>query len=528
MNSGHPNGSRWSRLARGAAAGALALGLAASSNAWAWKPSTHIYLAEQARLDAIDDGKVTIMRYDRATGQTVRLGDFLVEDRILDALRVAPQEFRAGVVGPDGYPDLLTGQQIVHPPEAQSVRGSAPGSDAWLRQLWDAGYVHGRHPYDRAFATGYLTHAAGDAFAHTYVNSFTGGPFVLNPPTNAARHVVLEGYLGKRTPESGPLPFSSRKVEDFILREMVVAKPGSDLLTKLYAANNEASIPANFSKVRNELQRQIDEYYATKEQLGWIERAAYVTANGLRITFYEAWVEDIDRGLRAWPAVSEQIAHDLVAPTGKANVAHAQSVMSDYVENHLLLMLGAPKVAVGIAYLPGKILDLVLPPPLRDLYKQIVHAPLKYLIEVATGLSIDQWVDYLENPQTHFDAVLTPAVPNGRSIDLATFNREELRIGDAGYGNPGERWSVETFAPAFNTVQLSKMLMLSPRGRSDLDAALRPYSDGLGDTSQNLMLGWIGSLDASAQWKNPNHPAPFYRGANPAFNVLFKPHAGMD
>ena len=525
MARGDTKDFRRGRVTRALGAGVLAMSLAFGSHAWAWKPSTHLYLSEQARLDAIDDGKVTIMRYDRQAGRAIALGTFEVDRKLLEALRRAPQEFRAGVLGPDAYPDLLTGQQIIHPPEAQAIAGSAPGSDAWLQHLWRAGYDNG-DVEERAFVTGYLMHAAGDAFAHTYVNTFTGGPFVIDPPTNAARHVVLEGYLGKRTPDAGALPFSSRRVQAFILREMIVAKPGSDLLQRLYASDNETSIPANFSKLRNTLQAKVDDYYAKKRELSGLAWAAHVAANAAPTTFYEAWIVDIDNGLRAWPAVSETLAHDLVAPTGRANARHAQEVMSDYVQNHLLLMMGAPKVAVTLAYLPGQILDLVLPQAVRDAYKQIVHAPLKYLVQVATGLSVDQWIEYMENPQTHFDAVMTPAVANGRSIDLATFNRQELGLSDAGYGDPRQRWSIEGFGPAFNTVQLSKMLLLSAKGRADLDAALRPYA--LGDTSRNLMLGWISSLDGSAQWKNPTHPAPFYTGANPAFGVLFMPQAGAE
>lgn len=116
----------------------------------AWKPKTHIYLAEQARLDAIDDGKVTIYETDYESGKILApLGAFEVNPAVLDALRKKPNQFRAGVVGPDAYPDILTGQQLIHPGTNKSLLGdpatgelpSAAGSDAWLTHLWRKAYA---------------------------------------------------------------------------------------------------------------------------------------------------------------------------------------------------------------------------------------------------------------------------------------------------------------------------------------------------------------------------------------------------
>lgn len=39
--------------------------------AFAWKPKTHVYLAELAMRDAVDDGMVTLYQTDYATGRVL-------------------------------------------------------------------------------------------------------------------------------------------------------------------------------------------------------------------------------------------------------------------------------------------------------------------------------------------------------------------------------------------------------------------------------------------------------------------------
>src|SRR5262249_27260565 len=123
--------------------------------ALAWKPKTHVYLAEIAYKDAVDDGFFTIYETDYQTGTVKRnsdgspvvIGKYPVNPAVLAALRSNPAHFRAGVLGPDAYPDIATGQQIIHPAgkkgngetEADLNRGG-PGPDEWLRHLWNLAY----------------------------------------------------------------------------------------------------------------------------------------------------------------------------------------------------------------------------------------------------------------------------------------------------------------------------------------------------------------------------------------------------
>ena len=180
----------------------------------AWKPYTHIYLATQALKDATADGYVTIYKVDYANGrllmqnnQPVVLGTYRVRQDILQALRNHPENFWAGCMGPDVYPDIAAGQTVIHPPTLggspdDNPGGNPDGTGAWLAHLWRS--VHDpawKTDQNLAFVLGYFAHGAGDIYGHTYINSHTGGIFQLQPnPENALRHIVLEGYLAERTP----------------------------------------------------------------------------------------------------------------------------------------------------------------------------------------------------------------------------------------------------------------------------------------------------------------------------------------
>jgi hypothetical protein len=134
----------------------LATMLANSQRAFAWKPKTHAHLAEVAYRDAVDDGLVTIYATDyqrgvirrfRGNNNKVTIGTYRVYPPMLEALRKYPAHFRAGVLGPDAYPDIATGQQIIHPAgqrsngetEADLNRGG-PGPDPLLAHLWAKAY----------------------------------------------------------------------------------------------------------------------------------------------------------------------------------------------------------------------------------------------------------------------------------------------------------------------------------------------------------------------------------------------------
>jgi hypothetical protein len=173
----------------------------------AWKPYTHVFTGDSAWDDAVDDGRVTI----EGRG-------YALPPRLVQALAQKRAWYNAGVVGPDGFPDLVMGQSVIHPENTGQWLNHVLDS-AWAAQGSSA-YSDGEQLEILAFAYGFLTHAAGDMWSHTIVNNFSMGVFpgpseILSEPAKAAialRHIIVEGYIGDATPgydgnhHRGPAP----------------------------------------------------------------------------------------------------------------------------------------------------------------------------------------------------------------------------------------------------------------------------------------------------------------------------------
>src|SRR5687768_9641479 len=108
----------------------------------AWKPFTHVFTGANAYQDALD-GSVTI------NGQS-----YPINARLQQALAAKPAFYNAGVVGPDGYPDLVMGQSVIHP----------ENTGKWLRHVLDMAWAaqsDGRYTEDQkleilSFSYGFL------------------------------------------------------------------------------------------------------------------------------------------------------------------------------------------------------------------------------------------------------------------------------------------------------------------------------------------------------------------------------------
>ncbi|MEN8159733.1 MAG: calcium-binding protein [Myxococcota bacterium] len=203
-----------------AVAAAVIVVLSVGTGAHAFEPYTHNFTADQARADALD-GFVTIQGRE-----------YPLRPEVAAAIRDWPAFYDAGVIGPDIYPDLLYGWNLIHTSEGSDVVGCETDEDpprffpgpgcvrsgntgdwlalvlarAWLAQR-DARYGAVERAQILAYAYGFLTHAAGDLWAHTFVNDFAQQ---LWPPTSevltdsfalsvALRHKAVEAYMADAT-----------------------------------------------------------------------------------------------------------------------------------------------------------------------------------------------------------------------------------------------------------------------------------------------------------------------------------------
>jgi hypothetical protein len=524
-----------------------------------------VFFAEIARKDALD-GKVTIYAVDYENGRVLKdtsgnpvvIGEYEVNPAILEAIKAYPEVYRSGVFGPDAYPDIATGQQVIHPAgevtpgeSDEDLNPGGPGPNPWLEHLWslaygDQGTDADRTTKARAFVAGYITHAAGDIYAHTLVNHYTGGAFHILQ--NALKHTVVEGYMNKRLPplESWDARIDG-EIEDFIFRNMTFAPVGS----KLQAANllrgdaTNKSIPAIFSRWYNELDAEIKGYYRKKDrynarieaklkaasdcgvfdftcskvglmaQAGAIEteKLAYIALHGLPTTYKEHWRDDIRDGLKALPRLSHELARALFFNPpkpgerfGKADLDRVKALINDYVTHHLLSMLGVPDfVGLTVAQVQ-KIIDELVDDlgiqDIRDAIKEMKEDALNFVLEATFGTSIDDLKEYLDSPEQVFDRVMNTETFNedqGELISLSDFNTKVLHIKDTGYSNPDdpETFDWQTFPPAYNAVTMSKLVLLSPKGINDL---LHDLGSSVTFDGPDAVLGFAATLDGSNQW----------------------------
>ena len=507
------------------------LSILATTPALAWKPTTHVYLAEQAMKEAVEHKKITIYRVDYQTGKVLldqKIGDYNVDPGILDALTKYPSRYRAGVLGPDAYPDILTGQQVIHPGPKDS--GVAGGSNEWLEYIWNESVKpNNNKPWIKAFVVGYLTHAAGDMYGHTFINHFTGGSFAIEPPNgpeNAIKHIVLEGYIDKRVP-APTYDVSIDGVQNFIYNSMINATPGSylnDHLLRREPSSTDLSVPRLYSTLRAELEDyskgfsdrldyfngRIDDKLKAADDCKWwdtscsavklvidaailgTQRTVYVVANKLPVEYARAWRNDIDDGLKAWPNVSHEVAKALFFnPEKKANVEKAKKIIEDYYYNHLLSMSGTPDAVGIIGKAISNLLDVVKIEPFKKLKRDFYNTMLKE----ATGMTTDDLKKYLSSPENYFELVMEKG--SGEKVSLQELNRKYLGLADKGYKNPEEKIDYQKVPAAYNTVLMSKLILLAP---SEVNRLVKDLGSTSSLKSDNIMLGFIRTLDGDNEW----------------------------
>ncbi|MBM7116995.1 zinc dependent phospholipase C family protein [Archangium primigenium] len=501
--------------------------------AWAWKPITHVYLAEEAREDLIKRaGLLQLNEVDFAGASILRsLGTFQASPGNYEALRDHPAEYRAGVLGPDAYPDLIFGQQTIHPDTNDEKLN---GTRAWLELL--ASEV--QSPAERSFYLGFLAHAAGDMFGHTFVNHYSGGPFTLLPLNNATRHIAVEGYVGNHTPPlrgPGSYVIDTARVNDFIYRTMIDARRPRDgqlnnktlpkdqrrqiQIWQMTASTYYKSLPGIFSRLRAGLEDKVSAYYTHKRWLqdqvedrkarcisaqliACMEVAYYRTAllnhqiSGIGIDYIEAWTLDIDRGLRAWPATSTEVARVLFMKSDRSmDLSAAREVLRGYQRRYLCSMIGSPDIACTLGSTFTSVIEEITGALGLDFIKKLKDAILDHLVKSATGHTPDEWKEVFKATATDVDRQL-PAAPSTSS---------QLN-GLMGLKGSPMLFDVDRFAPAYNTRAAIQFSFLDNKtwkpvlgavgwAHPEPDIQLARYLP-----QGQFLLGYIGSLDDSNQW----------------------------
>jgi hypothetical protein len=288
-----------------------------------------------------------------------------------------------------------------------------------MKQLWDRAHEQTGSAKNRAiaFTVGFLTHAAGDMWAHTFVNRFAGGswPDLLDVGNAdiALRHVVVEGVIGNHTRDiKAPIAALGGLTAptDFVYR---------GLMDHPWArGRSSGSMIGMFYELRSYLQER-----QGRQPSGLEIAAAIATGNpgelGLvgKYCYTDCWIKEIDKGLREWPNASLRIANSLFVQEDTNAVWDAH--LKNFKENHLVWMLGNPTKPMDLLAkcggAPQTLLDALnrLANPggaLLDALGDItVLTPLQvifdsfkdFMFKNMTGKTYDEFMGYLKNPGTH-------------------------------------------------------------------------------------------------------------------------------
>ncbi len=432
-----------------------------------WKINTHLFAANKARADAVNDGMVTIPPF----------GEIPVSPAALQALRAYPAAYRAGVIGPDLFPDMIFGGWIIH--------SDTPGewtADAWLRHVWSRAWSW-PDPSERskalAFAYGFLTHGAGDIWAHSWVNQKADGAWVSftgKERSTAIKHVVLEGYVGEHTPKTDlGLDVWPGFVSNVLIRDEN-ARRHSDF-AKYYQKWLDLYdwLDPLIDRARKQMNENID-----NDAPYWAKCALHPVACAKKEQM-ETWQLDIKRGFRAMVDSSQSLGEYLMEGEGLGSA----SAMTGWMVEWIPKMFGAHAIGEGAAALNG-FLSWVggAVAPISEAVKEETERFFKKNFATMYDLYLAA-----RNPATYMDQIGFPP---------GTRQQVDREMGISG---GGDDFSWTTFEPIYNSVVLSKLVLLDGNGlnelarRAGMSTPLFPAS-----TQANLMLGVFRSMTHSYQW----------------------------
>jgi len=502
------NSTSYVRNPLGVLSGALALLLIALP-ASAWKPNQHVALGWAIWNDLLEntgEGKVTIngIRYP-------------VNGMAKTAILNYPIHYLMGCIGPDAYADIYFGQCVVHPDTFWTGDSPHSISDLWLRHILQ--FARMNYSADGgaalAFAYGFITHAAGDMWCHTFVNRYAGGVWLsIVDPVIPVRHISIEGYVNDLTGSIGTEEFkgASANVYEFQHDSVIHEFLRWTLVRNDYSPTFDSS---KFFKFFRDLKAQLVDHLDDD----WVENIDDWLPHDLEIsTYIEGWISAIDNGLLEWVKTSSMVANSLFF--WKA-WEQAGGFLQDWATLHLPGMLGAPdgisdliakleelkdEIKMDLDEIKTKLMEDI--PALKDLYTEFNNAKddfRNWLFDQAFGMTYNEFKEYWTNPVIYltssdwFGPGITPPAPFEMNTKWELDN-------ELAYSLNGGTFDALKFDASYNTLMMSRLLLLDGPTLNQLLAdhgydGVPLYGPGeLEDAQMCAMLGFMRSLDADHQW----------------------------
>jgi hypothetical protein len=496
----------------------------------AFKPKTDIYLADQA----------TALIFDvRANKVNIGGNDYPVPAAVGDALRSHPKDFRGGLIGAYGFPDLTGGWGAIQPDTRTNngtVNDRGPGnghafSREWLQHIYNSAWAewkacHGCRKAKRslAFTYGFLMNAAGDVFGHTVANDVAGGAFPIGT-TNfqlAVRHIVAEEYVARHTPPAettidSPTEFVN---STFIHSDTAAALGRGPLIESILGLR--AKVSSDRAKINHQIDGLVGHCLARSFLDGHCIQRGPLPGDLGKVALLELeqgllglWVPIMDAGIRNFPVAATAIARALF-------ILDIHDVAKNMIQ------------AVVESIVAGKLTKLVATGLIGKVINQYGTGPLVHAVSQLNDF-IDREIQQLASPLLNgregelLSWLLRYGIGGGGGgyvFLLPYFIDPALYIGNGSIGFSGDTptkldalmglttngvnnqtipFDGNKFAAAQDTVTMMKLALLDGNGLNQVlaDHGVPPRYNNDTDTNptENVMLGWIRSLAGDHQWR---------------------------
>jgi len=333
------------------------------------KALSHVYVANAVINDVRkNNGKVKI-------GD---LGLFNVRPEFVTPLmndNYAPF-IRAGAIGPDAFPSLLSGQTQAH-----------PYIDKWLAYMDNQMHVQNPSSNDigkNAFYIGYLSHICADIWTHDWVIQYSGGPW---PETakmgsqesikNVAIHLAIETILDNNVAMiKGNMPVNIA-VPTQALVELIINTAKIPInSTNGILRDNDISCDAFLEKgfVKN--------YWYTQQFLGSAGSLNAIT------TYLIAWHGDLNKGLYEWVTAHEKAVSRHLSG-GEDFFGALKDEWLQWAKKNLLSMYGTPDLLAKLPVFISNLLDINLD-FFKELQQKVQNEIQDYICKIAFGMTFNE------------------------------------------------------------------------------------------------------------------------------------------
>lgn len=376
-------------------------------------------------------------------------GDFKVPSEFLDALENYPEAFRAGAMGPDIFPEMITGQSIIHAGDENGTSGE------WFNLLVDR-YLKMPEGANKekalAFTLGYGVHYAGDVFGHDYVNDYVGGAFpdlsdALSSTSQTEileRHILLEAFIANQVP-------SYYRSGERIEIDAPISFVQETLINKGYKEYGLVEFLNPILELRSSLKEKADDLKAFKGDVS-VENLLKYGFNTNVAGYSERWYQDLDEGLYEFIKANQALGKNLIDED--AGMMDAVEPMTAWVSDYAPQLSPVPDaaiMAIGIKKdIVIEIANAVGLNVIEEKWNQVKSRAFLFAFEGVFGIDLEELVSFFKQPETYMDSDLFPTGYETSSLVL-----EEI----GNFGAIEDTTDVD-FDPFYNSLQLSKLILI--------------------------------------------------------------------